>query len=139
MAFLQADVSQRNLFLQAPPEWEPSDSRRFWKLNAPAYGRNDAPVAFQKTIQRYLLNCEESIRDVGLMYKASSFDPCLYFIYDKTNVAVGVFTTHIDDILGCGLHGTLEGTRKFSGKRFGPLKLQESEFVHVGMEPSHWE
>ena len=66
----------------------------------------------------------------------SSFDPCLYFIYDKSNVAVGAFTTHIDDILGCGVQGILECTRKFLQKRFGLLKLQESEFVHVGMELS---
>ena len=71
---------------------------------------------------------------MGLLYKVSSFDPCLYFIYDKSNVAAGVFATHIDDILGRGLHGTLEGTRKFLEKRFGALKLQESDFAHVGME-----
>ena len=47
---------------------------------------------------------------------------------------MGVFTTHIDDILGCGLHGTSERTRKFLQKRFGALKLQESDFVRVGME-----
>ena len=51
-------------------------------------------------------------------------------------MAVGVFTTHIDDILGCGVHGILECTRKFLQKRFGGLKLQESDFVHVGMELS---
>ena len=73
---------------------------------------------------------------MGLLYKASSFDPCLYFIYDKSNVAVGVFTAHIDDILGCGVQGILECTRKFLQKRFGILKLQESDFVHVGMELS---
>ena len=60
----------------------------------------------------------------------------MYFIFDKTNAAVGVFTTHIDDILGCGLHGILDRTGKFPEQRFGPLKLQESEFVHVGMELS---
>ena len=56
------------------------------------------------------------------------------FFYDKTNVAAGAFTAHIDDILGCGVHGILECTRKFLQKRFGVLKLQESDFVHVGME-----
>ena len=45
-----------------------------------------------------------------------------------------VFTTHIDDILGCGIHGVLDCARKFLEKRFGSLKLQESEFVHVGVE-----
>ena len=55
-ALLRADTLQRNVFLQAPPEWEPSDPRRFWKLNAPAYGLNDAPDAFRRTSQKYLLN-----------------------------------------------------------------------------------
>ena len=29
-AFLQADALKREVFLKAPPEWEPSDLRRFW-------------------------------------------------------------------------------------------------------------
>ena len=73
---------------------------------------------------------------MGLLYEVSSFGPCLYSIFDKTNAAAGGFATHIDDILGCGLHGILDCTRKFSETRFGPLKLQESEFVRVGMELS---
>ena len=51
-------------------------------------------------------------------------------------MALGVSTTHIDDILGCGVPGILERTRQFLQKRFGGLKLQESDFVHVGMELS---
>ena len=47
---------------------------------------------------------------------------------------MGVFATHIDDILGCGLRGISERARRFSEQRFGPLKLQESEFAHVGTE-----
>ena len=34
------------------------------------------------------------------------------------------------------MQGVLECTRKFLQKRFGVLKLQESDFVHVGMELS---
>ena len=112
-AFLKRDALRRNVFLRAPPEWEPSDFRRFWELNAPAYGLNDDPVAFRRTLQKYLLNNDQSLKAVGLLYKVSSFGPCLYFIFDKTNAAVGVFTTHIDDIWGCGLHGVLDRTRKF--------------------------
>ena len=107
-AFLQADTFQRNVFLQALPEWEPSDSRRFWKLNAPAYGLNDAPVAFRCALR-------QSLKAVGPLYKAPSLAQCPY----KTTAAVGVFTTHTDDILGCELHGVLDRARKFSGKRFG--------------------
>ena len=46
----------------------------------------------------------------------------------------GFLTIHIDDILGCGLDGILDRTRKFSEQRYGPLELQESEFALVEME-----
>ena len=49
---------------------------------------------------------------------------------------MGVFATHIDDILGCGLRGISERARRFSEQRFGPLKLQESEVARDGMELS---
>ena len=47
-----------------------------------------------------------------------------------------ILDSHIDDISGCGMHGVLDCARKFLQKRFGVLKLQESDFVHVGMELS---
>ena len=47
---------------------------------------------------------------------------------------MGVFSTHIDEILGCGAPGVLERTRHFLERRFGALKVQENAFVHVGME-----
>ena len=85
--------------------WEPSNSRRFWELNAPAYSLNDAPVAFRRTSQKYLSNNDRSFKAAGLLYKVSPFDPRMYFIFDENNAAVGVFTTLLADILGCGLHG----------------------------------
>ena len=97
---------------------------------------NDAPVAFRRALRKYLSNNAESFKAVGLLYKVSSFGPRLYFLFGETDAAVGVFTTHIDDILGCGMHGVLDCTRKFPGQRFGPLELQESEFAQVGMELS---
>ena len=50
-AFLQADGFGRDVYLESPPEWLPGDSRRIWKLNAPAYGLNDAPVAFHRSLK----------------------------------------------------------------------------------------
>ena len=47
---------------------------------------------------------------------------------------MGVFATHIDDILGCGEPGVMDKLRQFSELRFGRLKVQEKQFVHVGME-----
>ena len=48
--------------------------------------------------------------------------------------AAGVFTSHVDDILGGGIRGILERARNFVEGRFGPLELQESTLVHVGTE-----
>ena len=47
---------------------------------------------------------------------------------------MGVFSSHIDDILGCGAPGALERARYFLEQRFGTLKVQENAFAHVGME-----
>ena len=80
------------------------------------------------------MNGTLSMDKVGLWRKGSSFDPCLFFVYRKQGSAVGAFTTHIDDISGFGEPGVMESIRKFSELRFGELKLQEGNFVHVGME-----
>ena len=47
---------------------------------------------------------------------------------------MGVFTTNIDDILGCGEPDVLPKIRGFSEQRYGAMKLQENSFVHVGVE-----
>ena len=93
-------------------------------------------MAFRRTLQKYLLDKPHSLREVGLQYRISTFDPSLHFVFDQKDVAVGAFTTHIDDVLGCGAYGILDLTRKFLELRSGPLEIQESEFVHVGMELS---
>ena len=110
--------------------------RRVWKLKAPAYGLNDAPVAFHRSLKSHLLNKELFREKAGLHCVSSAFDPCLFFIFNGKGPAVGAFTTHIDDILGCGEPGVMEKLRQFLEFRFGELKLQEKQFVHVGMELS---
>ena len=45
-AFLRAGGCDRDVILQAPVEWKPRSSDRIWKLKAPAFGLNGAPVAF---------------------------------------------------------------------------------------------
>ena len=42
------------------------------------------------------------MKNVGLRCQASTFGPSLFFVFRDQGQAVGVFTTHIDDILGCG-------------------------------------
>ena len=105
-----------------------------WRLNAPAYGLNDAPVEFHKTLKCYLVKSEESLKLVGLRFATSNLDPCLYTVFTAHDEAVGTFSTHIDDILGCGAPGVLERTRRYLEHRFGAFMVQERNFVHVGME-----
>ena len=106
-AFLQADPFPREVYLQAPPEWCPRLPSRIWRLNAPAYGLNDAPVEFHKTLKRYLVKAEESLKLVGLRFEPSKSDPCLFTVFTADSTAVGAFSTHIDDILGRGAPGVL--------------------------------
>ena len=62
------------MFIQSPPEWLPGDSRRIWKLNAPAYGLRDALVALQRSLKRYLVNSTDSLQAVDLRVETSKFD-----------------------------------------------------------------
>ena len=71
---------------------------------------------------------------MGLRCEASALDPCLFFVFRAKDGAVGVFTTHFDDILGCGESDVLAKMCILLGRRFGALKLQEFPYVHVGME-----
>ena len=113
-AFLQADTFKRDVFLLSPPEWCPNNPNRAWKLNDPANGLNDAPVAFRRTLKRYLLNDGASTRIVGLKYRAPSLGPRCYAVFNNHDEAAGAFSTHIDDVAGCGAAGVLERTRHFS-------------------------
>ena len=133
-AFLQADGFARVVFVQAPPEWSPGDHRRIWKLNAPAYGLNDAPVAFHRSLKRFLLNDKESLKAVDIRLEVSKFDPCLFFVFRGSGPAVGVMTSHIDDLLGCGEQDILAKMEKFLAGRFGPVKIQKDDFQHLGMD-----
>ena len=118
----EADPFQREVYLHAPPEWCPTNPNRVWKLNAPAYGLNDAPVAFHRSLKRYLAQHAVSVKMIGLKFTGSTLDPRLYLVCNKEDEAAGVVSTHIDDILGRGVPGVLERTRYFLEQRFGPLK-----------------
>ena len=102
---------------------------QFSEIGRPSNGLNDAPVALRRS-----LTSDLSLAEVGLQYAVSSFDPRLYIIFREEGGTVGVFARHIHDISGCGETGVLEQTTKFPETRFGERKLQESAFVHVGME-----
>ena len=109
-------------------EWDPTCAARAWKLKAPAYGLNNAPAAFRRSLKRYLLNSELHMKCVGQRCQASTFGPCLFFVCRYQGQAV------IDDISGCGGPDVLLKIRGFSEQRSGTTKLQETSFAHVGME-----
>ena len=91
-AFLQTAGFAREVFPRAPAKWGPEGTHRVWKLRAPAYGLNDAPVAF-----RNLLNSVDSLARAGLKFQVSSFGPRLYLIFRRSGGATGAITTHFGD------------------------------------------
>ena len=83
----------RDVFAHAPQELGASNACRFWKLNAPAFGLDDAPVASHRSLQKPFVNLDLFIAQVGLQYTVSSFDPRFIFVFRKEGGAVGAFTT----------------------------------------------
>ena len=75
----QVDGFSRDVFPQAPMEWELSRAKLKWELRAPAYGLNDALAACRRSPQEYLLNSGEPMNQLGLLSQVSTSDPCLYF------------------------------------------------------------
>ena len=116
-ASLHADGFDRDVRPHAPDEWEPTRLARFLNLKAPAYGLNDAQIAFRRSLKR-----------------VSTSGPCLFFVFRDSGHAAGVFTSHIDDIFGRGEPEVLTQLRHYLERRFAGLKLQESSFLHVGAE-----
>ena len=74
------------------------------------------------------------MKTADLRCQASAFDPCLFVVFRSQGQAVGVFTAHIDDILGCGEPDVLPKIRGFPEQRFGTMKLQRNSFARVGTE-----
>ena len=46
---------------------------------------------------------------------------------------MGVITSHIDDLLGCGEKDVLPKMEKYLSIRFGLVKAQKDDFPHIGM------
>ena len=80
-SFLLPDGFGRDVPLRAPVEWDPSSGRRIWKLNAPAYRVNDAPVAPHWSLGEYLLNSVDSLANVAMRCQVSPFAPCLFSFF----------------------------------------------------------
>ena len=92
-------------------------------MNAPAYGLDDAPVAFRRPLEKYLLPSEDSPAKVGLHYQISPSDPCLLFAFPEPGGAVGTFATHIDDKFRRGEQNALAKIEVFLEYRLGATEL----------------
>ena len=53
-AYPQAGGRRHDVSLRAPAEWDPGGTNRICKFSSTAVGLNDAPAAFQGTLQRDL-------------------------------------------------------------------------------------
>ena len=131
----EADRFGRGVYVRARCEWSPYADRRVRLLRGPAYGLNDAPVAFHRPLRRAPVNSAESLPRVGLRFMASFFAPPLYFVVRKSGATVGA-ATHIYDVLGCGEPDLPLKGHCFPEKRFGKLEIQGKSFVRVSMEVS---
>ena len=81
-----------------------------------------------------MLNAEESAAKERLRFRVPSFDPCLFVVFRKEGRAVGAFSTHFDDVLGCGEVACPDKIRVFSEYRFREMGAQESPFAHGAWE-----
>ena len=113
VAFLRADGFYRDVFIQATAAWEPLRSDRVWELRAPAFGQGDFPMAFRRLLTRHTSNSGPSTKRVVMLRRASTFEPCLFFISRNTGHVVGAFATQIDGILACGRADVLPKFRDY--------------------------
>ena len=89
----------------------------------PAYGLNDAPLAWQ-------LCLHETLRQSG--GQQSSLDDCFWWWKDRCGALQAVLTTHVDDIAVAGTKDFMDKTYKMLCDRFGKVALQEMPFTHCG-------
>ena len=132
-AFPRADGFCRDIYVRAPGEWISKDARRIMKLEAPAYSLGGSPAAFRQSWREYSVESVESPFKVGHRFEAPSVDPSLYFVLRISGGAVGAIARNIGDFSGCGEPDLLLKARRFSERRFGKLKVQETPLMHMGM------
>ena len=96
---LQANGFDREVSLRTACDWNSKDASRAWKLREPACGLNGAPGTYRRPSRKYLVNSAESPSMLGPRFRASSFDPRLFF-FRKSRGVVGAIITHFDDVLG---------------------------------------
>ena len=81
---------RRDVYVHAPPEWDPSGSARARKLRVAPCGLNVAPVVFYTTTQNYLLGKDQIEKAAGLSFCAPRQNPRLYYVHYGTRYSAGV-------------------------------------------------
>ena len=92
------------------------------------------PVAFHRSLRKFLVNSVESLSAGALRYEASPFRSASLCVFRKSRGAVCAIATHIDHISGRGEPDLLFEARRFLEKRFGKLRVQEMPLARVGVE-----
>ena len=59
----------------------------------------------------------------GFRYKASFFEPRLYYTQMPNRRSAGALTAHIDGTRGCGDAGALSLAGRYLGRRSGTLRI----------------
>ena len=85
--------------IRVPPGWNLPATARTGKLRASAYGINDAPIAFYRTLCAYLLGEAVTVELLGLHFAVSLFGSRPYFLMRAGDRSAGIIATHIYDIM----------------------------------------
>ena len=87
-----------------------------------------------KTLHGFLARETDYRKRGGLRFRASSFDPWLFFIFGANGGSVGAIPTHVDDIFRFCEIGVLQLVQRYLGRHFGAPELQEKVCTRVGTE-----
>ena len=93
----------------------------------PAYGLNDAPLAWQMSLQ-------ETLEEGGGVQ--SLLDECLWHFKFPDGRLQGLISTHVDDLaIASGEQFLMEQQKKLNSK-YGSIKAQRTPFTHCGCQYS---
>ena len=129
-AFLKSDYVKRDIWLSPPVEAGVSNSYT-WKAKKAIYGLSDAPSEFHRTLTGFFLGHEVWLQQLGVTISNTELDPCL-FLAKEGEELVGIFSTHVDDILIAANPEFGDYFRAIMDKRFDRTKFEDLPFVHCG-------
>ena len=89
----------------------------------PAYGLNDAPLAWQMALQ-------ETLQESG--GQQSLLDECLWHFKTSDGQLRGLVTTHVDDLAMASGEAFLLEQQKILNNKYGRITAQSTPFTHCG-------